>query len=250
MANPIKTRTAVSRAFAEAHEAPPEELPKELQTLQKFVIDAVEYDCRNFAKQISIWKDNKLYLHFEPTWEDFISKHIKQPIEWVDHMLNGLEILNSRPTPINATDWIAESKSAPANLAKQLGESPTIEVKPKGGNYNPDGRKGKQKDESKNLSYYNNLDSLESDSADRGDSPEYLAARIARDRPDIQTKMKQGEYPSVRAAAVDAGIVKPRIQVTWKDGATPEQIATAILKKVSPELIGELVKWLDPPIEQ
>jgi hypothetical protein len=58
--------------------------------------------------------------------------------------------------------------------------------------------------------------------------------------------MKEGEYPSVRAAAVDAGIVKPRIQVTWKDGATPEQIATAILKKVSPELIGELVKWLEP----
>jgi hypothetical protein len=241
MANPIKTRTAVSRAFAEAHEAPPEELPKELQTLQKFVIDAVEYDCRNFAKQISIWKDNKLYLHFEPTWKDFISKHIKQPIEWVDHMLNGLEILNSRPTPISATDWIAESKSAAANVAKQLGDAksskPHGEI-PKGKKLNPKGWNQHQKKEDE--VYDHKLHPPKG-----GDSPEYLAARIARDRPDVQEKMKQGEYPSVRAAAVDAGIVKPRIQVSWKDGATAEQIAAAILKKLPADLIADVVKALE-----
>jgi len=42
----------------------------------------------------------------------------------------------------------------------------------------------------------------------RGTNPEYLAARIARDRPDILERMKAGEYPSVRAAAIEAGIVK------------------------------------------
>lgn len=44
-----------------------------------------------------------------------------------------------------------------------------------------------------------------------GDSAEYLTARIARDRPDILERMKSGEYTSVRRAALDAGIVKPRI---------------------------------------
>jgi len=38
----------------------------------------------------------------------------------------------------------------------------------------------------------------------RGTNPDYLTARIARDRPDILERMKAGEYPSVRAAAIDA----------------------------------------------
>ncbi len=35
----------------------------------------------------------------------------------------------------------------------------------------------------------------------RGTNPDYLTARIARDRPDILERMKAGEYKSVRAAA-------------------------------------------------
>jgi len=41
-----------------------------------------------------------------------------------------------------------------------------------------------------------------------GNSTDYLTARIARDRPDILERMKAGTYKSVRAAAIDAGIVK------------------------------------------
>jgi hypothetical protein len=37
---------------------------------------------------------------------------------------------------------------------------------------------------------------------------QYLAARIARDRPDVLERMKAGEFRSVRAAAIEAGIVK------------------------------------------
>lgn len=39
-------------------------------------------------------------------------------------------------------------------------------------------------------------------------SAEYLAARIARDRPDVLKRMKAGEFKSVRDAAIEAGIVK------------------------------------------
>jgi len=41
---------------------------------------------------------------------------------------------------------------------------------------------------------------------ERADS-DYLTARIARDRPDILDRMKSGEFPSVRQAAKEAGIV-------------------------------------------
>jgi hypothetical protein len=49
-----------------------------------------------------------------------------------------------------------------------------------------------------------------------GTSEDYLAGRIARDRPDILEDMKQGKYRSVRAAAIEAGIVKakPRFSVS------------------------------------
>lgn len=39
--------------------------------------------------------------------------------------------------------------------------------------------------------------------------PSRLTARIARDRPDILERMKADEFPSVRAAAIEAGIITP-----------------------------------------
>jgi len=47
----------------------------------------------------------------------------------------------------------------------------------------------------------------------RGNHAEYLAARIARDRPDILERMKAGEFSSVRQAAKEAGIVNERLSV-------------------------------------
>ena len=43
-----------------------------------------------------------------------------------------------------------------------------------------------------------------------GDRSQYLANRIARDRPDILARMKAGEFESVRAAAIEAGMLKAK----------------------------------------
>lgn len=43
-------------------------------------------------------------------------------------------------------------------------------------------------------------------------SEKYLAARIARDHPDVLERMKKGEFLSVRQAAIAAGIVKGKEQ--------------------------------------
>jgi hypothetical protein len=40
-----------------------------------------------------------------------------------------------------------------------------------------------------------------------GNAADYLARRIARDRPDILQEMKHGKYSSVRQAAIAAGII-------------------------------------------
>lgn len=42
-----------------------------------------------------------------------------------------------------------------------------------------------------------------------GNSAKDLTARIARDNPEVLEGMKQGKYRSVRAAAIDAGIIDP-----------------------------------------
>jgi hypothetical protein len=46
-----------------------------------------------------------------------------------------------------------------------------------------------------------------------GNASDYLTRRIARDHPEILERMKAGEFPSVRAAALEAGIVRPTVQV-------------------------------------
>jgi hypothetical protein len=42
----------------------------------------------------------------------------------------------------------------------------------------------------------------------RGENSEYWLARLKRDHPEIREAYDKGEYPSVRAAAIEAGIVK------------------------------------------
>jgi hypothetical protein len=53
----------------------------------------------------------------------------------------------------------------------------------------------------------------------RGTGSDYLTRRIVRDHPDIAERMKAGEYRSIRAAALDAGIVQRTLSVRLDDPA-------------------------------
>lgn len=56
----------------------------------------------------------------------------------------------------------------------------------------------------------NQVDNYNLDKTKGGTSAEYLTRKIARDRPDILERMKAGEFRSVRQAAIEAGIIKPK----------------------------------------
>jgi len=71
-----------------------------------------------------------------------------------------------------------------------------------------------------------------------GNSADYLTARIARDRPDILEDMRAGKYKSVRAAALDAGIVRARISIP----ADAEDAAIVLLKKFSADELQRIVE--------
>jgi hypothetical protein len=42
-----------------------------------------------------------------------------------------------------------------------------------------------------------------------GNHKKYLIVKIARDHPTVLARMKKGEFLSVRAAAIESGILKP-----------------------------------------
>jgi hypothetical protein len=73
-----------------------------------------------------------------------------------------------------------------------------------------------------------------------GDDADYLTRRIARDRPDILERMKAGEFTSVRAAALEAGIRKRTIQ----HGSAPIDWARAARKHLTPDELQELISLL------
>lgn len=72
---------------------------------------------------------------------------------------------------------------------------------------------------------------------DRG--ADYLTARIRRDRPDIYAKMTAGEYRSARAAAIDAGIVKPQTRYSLPDD--PVKAAVYLSERVDGEWLSTFV---------
>jgi hypothetical protein len=71
-----------------------------------------------------------------------------------------------------------------------------------------------------------------------GTSQSYLARRLRRDHPEIFSKLET--YPSVRAAALEAGIVKPRAQVE----ITPKSFAKYIANHFTRAQIDELILTL------
>jgi hypothetical protein len=87
----------------------------------------------------------------------------------------------------------------------------------------------------------NRGDSITSISKERGTSADYLASRIARDRPEVLERMKAGEFSSVRAAAREAGLVKERWSVpAW----SIDRMATYLRERLTPEQLAALIEAL------
>jgi hypothetical protein len=78
-----------------------------------------------------------------------------------------------------------------------------------------------------------------SDQKSRGTNSTYLTRRIARDRPDILQRMKEGEFSSVQAAAREAGIVeKSRLIWLSKD---PAKAAERIQNQLGADYLEDLI---------
>ena len=75
---------------------------------------------------------------------------------------------------------------------------------------------------------------------EQGTSAVYLTARLRRDCPDIADRLDAGEFPSVRAAALEAGIVKPSFQCP----TDPDKAARRILRHFQGDRLAALLSKL------
>jgi hypothetical protein len=66
-----------------------------------------------------------------------------------------------------------------------------------------------------------------------GTSKAYLLRRLARDAPEVLDRVKAGEFKSARAAAIEAGILKPVPTIRLVEDAA--KVAAALRKHLSPE---------------
>ena len=75
---------------------------------------------------------------------------------------------------------------------------------------------------------------------DRGQTLPYLRARLRRDRPDIADRLDAGEFTSVRAAALEAGIVDP----TFSCPTDPVKAAIRIRRHFAGDRLAALIEEL------
>lgn len=76
----------------------------------------------------------------------------------------------------------------------------------------------------------------------RGDNAAYLKARLQRDHPEIAEALDRGEYRSARAAAIEAGIVKPVPTVRLVDDLN--KVASKLKQHLPADRLAELVSLL------
>lgn len=77
---------------------------------------------------------------------------------------------------------------------------------------------------------------------DGGNSQAYLLRRLARDAPDVLERVKAGEFKSARAAAIEAGIIKPVPTIRLVDDTS--KVAAALRRHLSHEQLADLVAAL------
>lgn len=168
-----------------------------------FVAINVPYDCRSLINFVDEAASHRIWEHTgHADLDDYIHHGLDIDPELVEWARLGLSVIG-KEKPISLGVAIDAGKRAAETMAK------APELKPTGRPRADDG-KGEQ-----------------CTPLQKGNSKDRLAARIKRDHPAIAARVANGEFKSIRAAALEAGIVKPMrsIQVD-----TPEAAIRALLR--------------------
>lgn len=171
-------------------------------------------DCRGLVRCVLELQRDDYWRQHCSDWDEFCQQVFHRPAAWIEQVVEGVRLLHIRGErgKVGAGQALAAQASQAQPLAAH--RRPTAEEQEGKGSVTT--------------------------FKDRGQS--YLLRRLARDRPDILERVKSGEFKSARAAAIEAGIIKPVPTVRLMDDAA--KAAAAILKKMGPEWCQQLVASL------
>lgn len=170
------------------------------QELEQAIDSAIAGRIRFSSELVDFWQTQAWQLFTDKTDEPFRSFYAFARAQ--------------RPYGLGCTEddynaLMDAAKRTVQDFAEQYGDAPLVN-----GTGAPKGNQNALKNNDSNTTIV---------SADRGAT--YLTRRIARDRPDIIKRMKDGEFTSVRAAAKEAGIVKDKFQMPTDAAAAGRYLA-------------------------
>ena len=174
------------------------------------ILNRLSDDCRPIAALISE-AEGARWLGYSGR-DEFISESFGKPVEVVEMALEGLDLFDPAK-PVRFDDAVQAGRTAREKMQR-------AEPLAKHGN-----QPGEMNSRNKGS---------DTTSVDVGRGADYLAARIKRDRPDIAQRVEAGEYKSIRAAAIDAGIVKP---------ACPVKAAQRAFSKMTTDQQADFLIW-------
>jgi hypothetical protein len=161
---------------------PPEWVATYLPRYCQSVSDRADSDCRGLALAVRELNRDGFWQRLFPDWETCCLALFKRPAAWVEQVVEGVRVLHAH----------GHDGAVPLQLAIiQAKAQPLAAVDAPG-----PGRGHKTLD---------NVNPLQG-----GNSQSYLLRRIARDQPQLLDQIgPDKEFRSVRAAAIEAGIIKP-----------------------------------------
>ena len=210
---------------------PPEWIATYLPRYCFAAADRTDCDCRGLAQLVRELHRDGFWQRLFPDWETCCQALFQRPAAWVEQVVEGVRVLHAQghQGEIPKEQALAASAAAAPPLAP-------VEIGVKGGKAGP-GRGNKTTD---------NVSRLPREGY--GNSQSYLLRRLARDAPEILERVKAGEFRSARAAAIEAGIIKPvpTVRLTGDMAA----VASKLRQHLTREQLDHLANLITPPHHQ
>ena len=202
---PVAVRTGPVSADDSARDVNPSRWLELTLARRTFVAINVPYDCRsliNFVDEAAahrIWEQTG-----HADLDDYIHHGLEIDPELVEWARIGLSVIG-KEKPIGLDVAVDAGRNAAETLAKARDDAPKRGEVGRGRGSRSDNIKPNK----------------------GGTDTSYLAARLKRDHPEIAARVANGEFKSIRAAALEAGIVKPMRSIPVD---TPEAAIRALLR--------------------
>lgn len=193
---------------------PPEWVATYLPRYCQSVSDRADSDCRGLALCVRELQRDGFWQRIFPDWETCCQALFQRPAAWVEQVVEGVRVLHAQ-----------------GHQGEIPREQAMAALKSHGGD-----RRSEQARQ----------DQGSDRTLKRGDNAAYLKARLQRDRPEIAEALERGEFRSARAAAIEAGIIKPVPTVRLVDDM--EKVAAKIRQHLTPAQCLALIDLIAPDL--